>query len=104
MSGGSGDDDGHGLPPTLGGVVPRGCCPSFERWPVRNTSRWKTLRRLERDGLVTRTVYAQVPPRVDYELTPLGRSLRTPMEALEAWAIENIPAVLEARESYDRRP
>src|ERR1700754_5075710 len=45
-----------------------------------------TLRGLERDGLVTRTVFPTVPPRVDYELTPLGRSLWEPVEALGRWA------------------
>src|SRR5215469_14760640 len=45
-----------------------------------------TLRGLERDGLVTRTVFPTIPPRVDYELTPLGQSLWKPVEALGAWA------------------
>jgi DNA-binding HxlR family transcriptional regulator len=45
----------------------------------------QTLRGLERDGLVTRTVHASVPPRVDYELTRLGRTLSAPLHALEAW-------------------
>src|SRR6516162_4866835 len=48
-----------------------------------------TLRGLERDGLLTRTVYPSIPPRVDYELTRLGRSLWRPVEALGAWAREN---------------
>src|SRR6266436_10012275 len=46
-----------------------------------------TLRGLERDGLVTRTVFATIPPRVDYELTDLGRGLSKPVEALGRWAI-----------------
>ncbi len=63
-----------------------------------------TLRGLERDGLVTRTVFATVPPRVDYELTPLGRSLWEPVEALGAWARGNIGEIEAARERFDGRP
>jgi DNA-binding HxlR family transcriptional regulator len=63
----------------------------------------QTLRTLERDGLVTRTVYAQVPPRVDYELTPLGRTLIDPIRAIREWAETYIPQVLEAQEIYDER-
>ncbi|GAA3670825.1 helix-turn-helix domain-containing protein [Lentzea roselyniae] len=62
-----------------------------------------TLRDLERDGLVSRHVYAEVPPRVEYELTPLGRTLRTPLRALKRWAEEHIEQVLAAREAYDAR-
>ncbi|MDN0198174.1 helix-turn-helix domain-containing protein [Streptomyces sp. S.PNR 29] len=61
----------------------------------------ETLRDLERDGLVTRHVYAEVPPRVEYELTPLGRTLHAPLQALGLWAEEHITEVLAARESYD---
>jgi DNA-binding HxlR family transcriptional regulator len=60
-----------------------------------------TLRGLERDGLVTRTVTPSIPPRVDYELTALGRSLREPVTALGRWAVDNRPAMLEARAAYD---
>jgi DNA-binding HxlR family transcriptional regulator len=63
----------------------------------------ETLRDLERDGLVTRHVYAEVPPRVEYELTALGRTLHTPLEALGRWAEANIAEVLAAREAYDAR-
>jgi DNA-binding HxlR family transcriptional regulator len=62
-----------------------------------------TLRGLERDGLVTRTVFPTVPPRVDYELTELGRSLRVPVEALGTWAREQQPQIQAAREKFDRR-
>jgi DNA-binding HxlR family transcriptional regulator len=62
-----------------------------------------TLRGLERDGLVTRTVFPSVPPRVDYELTPLGHSLRISVQALGAWAFENQPAVEQARVAFDQR-
>lgn len=60
-----------------------------------------TLRGLERDGLVSRTVTPTIPPRVDYELTALGRSLQAPAQALGAWAFANLPAIQEARESFD---
>ena len=55
------------------------------------------LKGLEQDGLVERTVFPTVPPRVDYELTPLGRSLIVPLHALYEWAVEHRPAMLEAR-------
>lgn len=60
-----------------------------------------TLRGLERDGLVTRTVFPTIPPRVDYELTELGRSLRGPVENLGSWAFENLPQIQSAREKFD---
>jgi len=63
----------------------------------------RTLRGLERDGLVTRTVFPTVPPRVDYELTPLGRSMQTPVEALGNWAFANLAAIEQARLEFDRR-
>jgi DNA-binding HxlR family transcriptional regulator len=63
----------------------------------------QTLRGLERDGLVTRTVHATVPPRVDYELTALGRTLSGPIAALEKWAMDHMADVLAAREAYDTR-
>jgi DNA-binding HxlR family transcriptional regulator len=61
----------------------------------------QTLRTLERDGLITRTVYAQVPPRVDYELTGLGLSLLGPLSVLREWAESNVPSILDARDAYD---
>jgi DNA-binding HxlR family transcriptional regulator len=63
----------------------------------------QTLRGLERDGLVTRTVHAEVPPRVHYELTGLGRTLTGLLAALDDWSRAHIADVLSARESYDRR-
>jgi DNA-binding HxlR family transcriptional regulator len=60
-----------------------------------------TLRALERDGLVTRTVFATVPPRVDYELTKLGRSLLEPVSTLGRWARKNRPAIQDARKLFD---
>jgi DNA-binding HxlR family transcriptional regulator len=62
-----------------------------------------TLRTLERDGLVHRTVTPSVPPRVDYELTALGRSLQEPVYALGSWAIENLAAIERARADFDAR-
>lgn len=60
-----------------------------------------TLRGLERDGLVTRTVTPSIPPRVDYELTDLGRSLKQHAVALAGWANENQPAIEGARRRFD---
>lgn len=62
-----------------------------------------TLRGLERDGLVTRTAYATVPPKVEYRLTPLGQSLTGPLATLASWARENRPALESARAEFDRR-
>lgn len=63
----------------------------------------QTLRSLERDGLVTRTVFAEVPPRVEYELTDLGRSLRGPVQAMRRWAEQHVGAIVEAQDRYDAR-
>ena len=61
----------------------------------------QTLRGLERDGLITRTVHPVVPPRVDYALTELGRSLYGLVEGLEKWAEAHIEDVQAARQAYD---
>ncbi|GJD55188.1 winged helix-turn-helix transcriptional regulator [Methylobacterium dankookense] len=66
-----------------------------------------TLRNLERDGLVSRTVTPSIPPRVDYELTALGHSLAEPVQALGAWAFQNMAQIEAAQAHYDggeRRP
>ena len=60
-----------------------------------------TLRALERDGLVTRTVFPTIPPRVDYELTRLGRSLLEPVSGLGLWARQNRAAIQAARLRFD---
>jgi DNA-binding HxlR family transcriptional regulator len=60
-----------------------------------------TLRGLERDGLVTRTIFPTIPPRVDYALTPLGRSLLEPVKGLGDWALKNIARIEAARQAYD---
>ena len=62
-----------------------------------------TLRGLERDGLVTRTVFPTIPPRVDYELTNLGRGLWQPVEALGKWAHEHQNEIESARARFDGR-
>jgi DNA-binding HxlR family transcriptional regulator len=63
-----------------------------------------TVRGLERDGLVTRTVFATIPPRVDYALTGLGRDLLEPISALAGWAIRNQPKIEKARGQFDAAP
>jgi DNA-binding HxlR family transcriptional regulator len=62
-----------------------------------------TLRQLERDGLVTRTVYPVVPPRVEYALTPLGRTLHSTIQALVTWTETHQEEVAAARAAYDAR-
>jgi DNA-binding HxlR family transcriptional regulator len=56
---------------------------------------------LERDGFVTRTVFPTIPPRVDYELTDLGRELEIPVRGLAEWAIANSGRINEARARFD---
>ena len=63
----------------------------------------ETLRELERDGLVVRFVFAEMPPRVEYELTPLGSTLHAPLLALCRWSEDNMTDVLRARDDYDAR-
>ena len=60
----------------------------------------KTLKRLEQDGFISRAVYAEVPLRVEYELTDLGRSFLVPMKGLIEWANANHRAICEARNDY----
>ena len=62
-----------------------------------------TLKGLEQDGLVSRTMYPTIPPRVDYELTDLGRSLIVPLRVLHSWALEHRPAMEAAREAFAKR-
>lgn len=61
----------------------------------------RTLRELERDGLVNRTHYPTIPPKVEYTLTPLGESFREPVAKLGNWALENLATIDTAREAYD---
>jgi DNA-binding HxlR family transcriptional regulator len=60
-----------------------------------------TVRGLERDGFLTRTVFPTIPPRVDYELTPLGHSLLTPIQQLGSWAMQNIDLIEDAQRRFD---
>lgn len=63
----------------------------------------ETLRQLERDGIVSRTVFPDVPVRVEYTLTALGETLIAPLEALKGWAEGHRGAIVHAREAYDRK-
>lgn len=63
-----------------------------------------TLRNLERDGFVTRTVTPTIPPRVDYELTELGRDVMTPVSAIAQWALTRREQIEASRQAYDARP
>lgn len=62
----------------------------------------RTLRELERDGLVRRTYYATIPPKVEYNLTPMGESFRQPVSALGHWALDNLAKIDAARNVYDK--
>ncbi|MEV8375428.1 helix-turn-helix domain-containing protein [Kribbella sp. NPDC056861] len=61
----------------------------------------QTLRRLERDGLISREIFAEVPPRVVYTLTPMGESLIKPIQAVSDWAEQHLPAISAAQNDYD---
>ena len=63
----------------------------------------QTLRGLERDGMISRTVFPEVPPRVEYELTGLGRSLLGLVADMSTWAEKHIGDVIDARDAYDTR-
>ena len=75
-----------------------GAFSSLASWAVA-----LTLRGLERDGLVTRTVTPTIPPRVDYELTKLGLTLLDPVQALAEWAERHRPAIQAARDRFDQQ-
>lgn len=62
-----------------------------------------TVRSLERDGLISRKIYAEIPPRVEYELTQLGKGLQQKILELTQWASESMDEILKARETYDQR-
>ncbi|MBT2413955.1 helix-turn-helix transcriptional regulator [Streptomyces sp. ISL-12] len=63
----------------------------------------QTLRALERDGMITRTVHAEVPVRVEYELTALGRTLLEPIAAGRRWAEDHMPTLFAARDAHENR-
>jgi DNA-binding HxlR family transcriptional regulator len=64
----------------------------------------QTLRQLERDGMVTRHVYAVVPPRVEYKLTPLGHSLLATVRGICTWVHDHIGEIEQSRQGFDARP
>src|SRR6201996_2396183 len=70
---------------------------------VSQKSLTKTLRQLERDGLVTRTVFPEVPPRVEYTITPLGIAMLEQVHPLWMWTVENLDKFANARRQYDKR-
>lgn len=71
--------------------------------PISEKVLTQTLRAMERDGLIHRQVHAEVPPRVDYALTPLGATLAAPMKALGTWSLARGRHVEAARERFDMR-
>ncbi len=71
--------------------------------PISEKVLTQTLRAMERDGLIGRRVHAEVPPRVDYALTPLGATLAAPMRALGSWSVAHGRHVEAARERFDLR-
>jgi len=71
--------------------------------PISEKVLTQTLRAMERDGLVGRRVHAEVPPRVEYALTPLGASMAPPLKALGQWSLEHTEQVEDARGSFDAR-
>ncbi|GAA3443399.1 winged helix-turn-helix transcriptional regulator [Planomonospora venezuelensis] len=70
---------------------------------ITQKSLTQTLRAMERDGMVVRTVYPTIPPRVEYELSPLGRSVVGLMEGIKRWSEEHVGEILTARDAYDLR-
>jgi len=71
--------------------------------PISEKVLTQTLRAMERDGLIARRVHAEVPPRVEYALTPLGATMATPMKVLATWTLTNSKRVEEARDRFDVR-
>ena len=71
--------------------------------PISEKVLTQTLRAMERDGLIARRVHAEVPPRVEYALTPLGATMATPMKVLATWTLTNGKRVEEARDRFDVR-
>ncbi|MFB9676897.1 winged helix-turn-helix transcriptional regulator [Streptosporangium vulgare] len=70
---------------------------------ITQKSLTQTLRNMERDGMVIRTVYPTIPPRVEYELSALGYSVVTLMEGIKSWSEKHVPEIMAARELYDVR-
>jgi len=63
----------------------------------------QTLRAMERDGLLTREIFAEVPPKVEYELTSLGHSLEYPISVIASWAEQHVSQIMHSRECHDKR-
>jgi DNA-binding HxlR family transcriptional regulator len=76
----------------------------YEVGEISKKTLTQTLRALERDGLIARRVYAEVPPKVEYSLTPLGWSLTEPLMAMYEWAAEHAPAIDAARVLHEGEP
>ena len=76
----------------------------YEVGEISKKTLTQTLRALERDGLIARRIYPEVPPRVEYSLTPLGWSLTGPLMALYEWAAEQLPEVEAARVVHEGPP
>jgi DNA-binding HxlR family transcriptional regulator len=76
----------------------------YEVGEISKKTLTQTLRSLERDGLITRRAYAEVPPKVEYSLTPLGWSLTGPLMAMYEWAAEHMPEVVSARMLSEGEP
>src|SRR3954464_2405479 len=76
----------------------------YEVGEVSKKTLTQTLRSLERDGLISRRVYAEVPPKVEYSLTPLGWSITGPLMAMYEWAAENLPEIEAARMIQEAAP
>jgi DNA-binding HxlR family transcriptional regulator len=93
---------------TLAVLAEAGCPLRFSRVmehveDVSQKSLTKTLRQLERDGLVTRTVFPEVPPRVEYEITGLGLEMLEQVHPLWVWAVENLERFQMAQAKFDRK-
>ncbi|GLZ29422.1 transcriptional regulator [Lentzea sp. NBRC 105346] len=71
---------------------------------ITQKSLTQSLRVLERDGMVVRTVYPTIPPRVEYSLSPLGHSVADLMAGIRSWSEQHLLEILAAREAYDSRP
>lgn len=94
-------------PPLFGRARERGWAAPLQRRPARGGRHLEahadlTLKTLEENGLVKRTAFPTVPPRVDYELTPIGRTLIRPLKALLDWSLEHRDAMAEARRAHGK--
>ncbi|MGW3040109.1 winged helix-turn-helix transcriptional regulator [Kitasatospora sp. NPDC001159] len=93
---------GGGAVEVIGGVTTTQSRVAGEPCSRSRAAEWPRLRSMEQDGVVARTEYAENPPRVEYALTPLGRTLLGPMDAVCAWSREHLDSLLAARLEYER--